>query len=72
MMNGQYNNRKRSGDTSPNNFHKHHKQLLRNYLQKFDRIKKLDIEHGFIDYEVSLSFHSIQKHQNFFLGLWVC
>ena len=50
--------------------HKHNKHLLRNYFQKFGQIKKFDIEHGFIDYEVSLSFYPVIKtSQNFFLGL---
>lgn len=34
--------------------HKHDKRLLRNYFQTFGHIKKLDIENGFIDYEVRL------------------
>jgi hypothetical protein len=42
-------------------FHKHSKHLLRKYFQKLGPIKKFDIEHGFIDYEVSLSFYSMKK-----------
>jgi hypothetical protein len=41
--------------------HKHDKHLLRNYFQKFGDIKKIDIEHGFIDYKVSLSLYSIKN-----------
>lgn len=33
--------------------HQHDKRSLRTYFQKFGSIKKFDIEHGFIDYEVS-------------------
>jgi hypothetical protein len=41
--------------------HQHDKRLLRNYFHKFGPIKKIDIEHGFIDYEVHLSFQIFNK-----------
>jgi hypothetical protein len=34
---------------------KFEKQILKNYLQKFGRIKKFDYENGFIDYDVKIS-----------------
>ena len=33
--------------------HQHDKRAVRTYFQKFGPIKKIDLEHGYIDYEVS-------------------
>ena len=39
--------------------YKYDKRFLRAYFQKFGHIKKFDIEHGFIDYDVSCFFSLI-------------
>lgn len=36
--------------------HQHDKRAVRTYFQKFGPIKKLDLEHGHIDYEVNYFF----------------
>jgi hypothetical protein len=48
--------------------HKHDKRFLLKYFQKYGHIKNFDIEHGFIDYDVScpvFSFSYFIKNYNF-------
>jgi len=51
--------------------HQHDKRFLRTYFQRFGPIKKIDIERGFIDYEVSVFFFIkiFSKQRKPFLGL---